>query len=54
MNSLGLMVLLLGAAGSAMAAAVVPVPEIDSASAVGALALLSGALLLIRGRRRPR
>ncbi len=30
------------------------VPEIDSASAGGALALLTGALLVIRGRRRAR
>jgi len=42
-----------GAAGSAMAGFVV-VPEIDSSSAAGALALLSGALLVIRGRRRVR
>jgi hypothetical protein len=54
MKSLGLMILLVGAAGSAMAAAAVGVPEIDSASAGGALALLSGALLVIRGRRRAR
>jgi hypothetical protein len=54
MRSLGLIVLLVGAAGSAMAAAVVGVPEIDSASAGGALALLSGGLLVIRGRRRAR
>jgi hypothetical protein len=54
MKSVGLMILLLGAAGWAMAAAGVSVPEIDPASAVGALALLSGALLVIRGHRRPR
>lgn len=29
-----------------------PVPEIDPSAAPGALALLSGALLVIRGRRR--
>jgi hypothetical protein len=45
------MMLLAGAAGSAMAG-VVAVPEIDSASVVGAMALLSGTLLVIRGRRR--
>jgi hypothetical protein len=53
MKTIGLMMLLVGAAGSAMAGFVV-VPEIDSASAAGALALLSGALLVIRGRRRTR
>ena len=52
-KTIGLMMLLVGAAGSAMAG-FVAVPEIDSASAVGALALLSGALLVIRGRRRAR
>lgn len=45
--------LLVGAAGSAMAG-FVAVPEIDSASAAGALALLSGALLVIRSRRTAR
>jgi len=53
MKTIGLTMLLIGAASSAMAG-VVGVPEIDSASAVGALALLSGALLVIRGRRRQR
>jgi hypothetical protein len=47
-----LMILLLGAAGSVMAAAAVAVPEIDSASVTGALTLLSGTLLVIRGRRK--
>jgi hypothetical protein len=51
---IGLTMLLLGAAGSAMAGLVVAAPEIDSTSAVGALALLSGALLVIRGRRKAR
>ena len=43
--------LLIGASGSLLAGAAA-VPEIDSASATGALVLLSGALLVIRGRRR--
>lgn len=47
-----LITLLVWAAGSAMAAEVAPVPEIDSASALGALTLLSGALLVIRTRGR--
>jgi hypothetical protein len=46
------MMLLVGAAGSAMAAGIAPAPEIDSTSAVGALALLSGALLVIQARRK--
>jgi len=54
MKSLALIVLLLGAAASVRAAALVAVPEIDSASAGGALTLLSGALLVIRGRRKTR
>src|SRR5438034_1269479 len=54
MKSVGLMILLIGAAGSAMAAAATSVPEIDSASAVGAVALLTGALLVIRARRKGR
>ena len=53
MKMIGLTMLLVGAASSAMAGAV-GVPEIDSALAVGALALLSGALLVIRGRRKAR
>ena len=52
MNIIGLLLLLVGAAGSVVAAGVTAAPEIDSASAIGALALLSGALLVIRGRLR--
>ena len=40
----------LGVASIALAA---PTPEIDPASGVSAVALLSGALILIRGRRKP-
>jgi hypothetical protein len=54
LKTIGMMMLLVGAAGSAMAGLVTAVPEIDSASAAGALALLSGALLVIRGRRSAR
>jgi len=50
MKTIGLMMLLGGAAGTAMANSVVP--EIGSGSAIGAIALLSGALVVIRGRRR--
>jgi hypothetical protein len=45
----GMMLLLVGAAGVASASAV---PEIDAGSATSAVALLSGVLLIIRGRRR--
>ena len=38
--------------GASVAAMATPVPEIDPASGASALALLAGALVLIRGRRR--
>jgi len=43
----GMMLLVIGMSGAAMATAV---PEIDPSSGVSALALLSGALLIIRAR----
>lgn len=51
LKTIVLVLLALGVTGSAMA---VPstVPEIDPGAAVNALALLGGALLVIRGRRR--
>jgi hypothetical protein len=52
MKVIGLMMLLVGAAGSALAGGPVATPEIDSASAIGAMALLSGCLLVIRARRK--
>ena len=52
MKAIELMMLLVGAAGSALAGTAVASPEIDSASAMGALALLSGSVLVIRSRRR--
>lgn len=45
----GAILLLMGMAGFAFAANVT-VPEIDAATGVGALTLLSGALLVIRSR----
>jgi hypothetical protein len=45
---LGLTLLIIGCAGVALAS----VPEIDPGSAVNALALVSGALLIMRGRRK--
>jgi LPXTG-motif cell wall-anchored protein len=47
----GMVLLLVGLAGGAMATGILA-PEIDPASGVGALALLSGALLVIRSRRK--
>jgi hypothetical protein len=44
----GMMLLLIGVSGLAIGA----VPEIDPGSAGSALALLTGALLVIRGRRK--
>jgi hypothetical protein len=49
LKTLGLLLLAIGMSGAAMAATV---PEIDPSSGVSALALLSGALLVIRGRRK--
>jgi hypothetical protein len=51
MKLLGLGMILAGAASVAFASGV-PVPEIDGTSAVSAVALISGGLLVIRGRRR--
>jgi LPXTG-motif cell wall-anchored protein len=48
----GLALLLMGTAGMAVAGGPAGVPEIDSAMAIGALALLSGGLLVIRARRK--
>ena len=48
MKILGLMLLVIGMAGAVTAQKVAP--EIDGGSAVGALCLLSGALVLIRSR----
>lgn len=51
LKSLGLGLVVLGVAASA-GARVIATPEIDPSSAVNALALLSGAVLLFRSRRR--
>ena len=47
----GMTLLFIGMAGFAFAGHVT-VPEIDPAMGIGALALLSGAILVIRARRR--
>ena len=48
-KTMGMFLLLIGVAGSAMATVA---PEIDASSGSTALALLSGALLLIQSRRK--
>jgi len=52
MKNLGLIVLLFAAAGSVMAGGPASVPEIVATSAIAAVTLLSGALLVIRARRK--
>jgi len=51
-KAIGMISLLCGLVGRAVASGPAPAPEIDPASAVGALALLSGAVLVIRGRKK--
>jgi hypothetical protein len=46
--------LLIGAAGYAFAEKVAAAPEIDASSGVAAVTLLSGGLLVLRGRNRAR
>ena len=48
-KTIGMLLLVIGVSGAALA---VPVPEIDAVSGGSALALLAGALLIIRGRRK--
>jgi hypothetical protein len=48
----GLMMLFAGASALLYATGPAAVPEITTASGAGAIALLSGALLVIRGRRK--
>ena len=49
-KSLSVLVLLVGLAGSAFAG--ISAPEIDANSASAAIALVSGSLLVLRGRRK--
>jgi len=51
MKLAGMILLGIGAASFALAQ-LAPVPEIDAATGVNALALLSGAVLVIRSRKR--
>jgi len=50
---LGSILILLGASAALMADGPLVTPEINAGSAVSALALLSGGLLVLRARRRP-
>jgi LPXTG-motif cell wall-anchored protein len=50
-SSLAVLILLLAAYGHAHAGP--QTPEIDTSLSIGGLALLSGVVLLVRGRRRP-
>jgi hypothetical protein len=49
---LGVLALSLSATGVAFGVARVSVPELDPASAIAALTLLSGGVAILRGRRR--
>jgi hypothetical protein len=51
-KSIGFLTLLIGAVGFATAGGLAPTPEIDPATGVAALALLAGAILVIRARTR--
>jgi hypothetical protein len=51
MKVMGIMVVLLGTS-AVLGATVVAAPEIDPSSATTAIALVSGALLVFRGRRK--
>ena len=49
MKTIGMMLLVAGVSGAALAS---PVPEIDAGSGISALTFLSGALLVIRSYRK--
>ena len=51
-NFVGFALLLVGTAGLALAGGIPHVPEVDPAMGIGALTLLSGAVLVIRARRK--
>jgi hypothetical protein len=52
MKTVGMLLLFVGISSFALAGAVIAAPEISPATGVGALALVSGAVLVIRGRRK--
>jgi len=49
-KTIGMFLLAIGVSGAAMA--VTTVPEIDASSGASAIALITGAMLVLRGRRR--
>ena len=52
LKAVGMLLILVGVSGFAFADIVVSAPEISAGSASGALALISGAILVIRGRKK--
>ena len=52
MKTVGMLLLLVGISSFAFAGGVVAAPEINPASGTAALTLLSGAILVIRSRRK--
>ena len=52
MKLLGLVIAMAAMAGLALAAETFPAPEIDGSSIATGIALVSGALLIARGRRK--
>ncbi len=52
MKSIGMVLILVGLSSFAFAGLFVTAPEISPASGTAALVLLSGAILVIRGRRK--
>jgi hypothetical protein len=52
MKFIGMVLLLAGFSSLAFAGAAPPAPEIGPASGIAALTLVSGAILVIRGRRK--
>jgi len=52
MKTVGMLLLFVGISSFAFASAPVAAPEIGAASGTAALTLLSGAILVIRGRRK--
>jgi hypothetical protein len=52
LKAVGMLLILVGVSGFAFADIVVSAPEIGAGSASSALALISGAILVIRGRKK--
>lgn len=52
LRACGLMAMVAGLSSVSLGAPPIPTPEIDAGSMVSALALVSGGLMVVRGRRR--